>query len=52
VPASLAPLEFEAKVESLFSSLVEPQWGHFVPAQSLERTRISLSLSHLPQWNS
>jgi len=48
-PASLAPAEFEANVENFFSSLVEPQWGHLVPAQSLERTSISLSFSHFPQ---
>jgi hypothetical protein len=31
------------------SSFVEPQCGHFVPRQSEERTRISLSRSHFPQ---
>jgi hypothetical protein len=39
----------DAKVENFFSSLVEPQCGHFVPSQLLERTRISLSRSHFPQ---
>ena len=39
----------EAKVENFLSSLVEPQCGHFVPSQLLERTRISLSRSHFPQ---
>jgi hypothetical protein len=48
-PASFPPAKLEAKVENFLSSLVEPQWGHFVPAQSLERTRISLSRSHFPQ---
>jgi hypothetical protein len=33
----------EANVENFFSSFVEPQPGHFVPPQWLERTRISLS---------
>jgi len=39
----------DAKTESFFSSFVEPQRGHFVPFQSLERTRISLSHSHFSQ---
>ena len=43
------PVELEAKVENFFSSFSVPQWGHFVPSQSLERTRISLSRPHLPQ---
>jgi hypothetical protein len=48
--ASLAPTPLaEAKTERFFTSFVEPQCGHFVPFQSLERTRISLSLSHFPQ---
>lgn len=51
-PASVVPAEFEANVENFFASLVEPQCGHLVPSHSLERTRISLSRSHLPQWNS
>jgi hypothetical protein len=33
----------EAKTDSFFSSLVEPQWGQDVPFQRVERTRISLS---------
>jgi len=54
LPADLLLLlsAFDAKVENFFASLAEPQWGHFVPFQSLERTRISLSRSHLSQWNS
>jgi hypothetical protein len=36
-------------MESFLESFVEPHCGHFVPLQSLERTRISLSLSHCPQ---
>jgi hypothetical protein len=49
--ASAAPAEDpdEAKTESFFSSFVEPQCGHFAPFQRLERTRISLSLSHFSQ---
>ena len=43
------PVGQEAKVENFFSSVAAPQWGHRVPSQSLERTRISLSRSHLPQ---
>jgi len=42
-------VELEAKVENFLASFDEPQWGHFVPFQSLERTRISLSFSHLSQ---
>jgi hypothetical protein len=48
--ASLLPLE--AKTDNFFSRRVDPQWGHFVPFQSLDRTRISLSLPHLSQANS
>lgn len=45
----VAPAVAEAKVENFFASFVEPQCGHFVPSQSLERTRISLSRSHFAQ---
>lgn len=47
--AAAAPAVAEAKVENFLASLVEPQCGHLVPSQSLDRTRISLSRSHLPQ---
>jgi len=47
-----SPLPPEAKTESFFESFVEPQLGHFVPFQSFERTRISLSLPHFPHANS
>jgi hypothetical protein len=47
LPGLLSALE--AKVENIFSSWVEPQCGHDVPVQSLERTSISLSCSHFPQ---
>jgi hypothetical protein len=43
------PAVAAAKVEKFFDNFSEPQCGHFVPCQSLERTRISLSFSHLPQ---
>ncbi len=44
-----APALAEANVENFLASLVEPQRGHFVPLQSLERTRISLSVAHFSQ---
>jgi hypothetical protein len=47
--AAPSPLTLDAKVENFFASFVEPQCGHFVPSQLLERTRISLSCSHFPQ---
>jgi hypothetical protein len=43
------PALAEANTENFLASFVEPQFGHFVPFQSLERTRISLSLSHFSQ---
>jgi hypothetical protein len=45
----VAPALAEAKVENFLVSFFEPQCGHSVPAQSLERTRISLSCSQLSQ---
>jgi hypothetical protein len=39
--SSAPPLE--AKTESFFSNFTEPQRGHFVPFQSVERTSTSLS---------
>jgi hypothetical protein len=47
-----SPVLLEAKTDSFFDSFVEPQAGHLLPFQSLERTRISLSLPHLPHSNS
>jgi hypothetical protein len=44
----LSPV-LEANTENFFESFVEPQCGHLVPSQSVDRTRTSLSLSHLPQ---
>ena len=45
---ALAPAD-EANTDSRLESLLDPQCGHFVPFQRLERTRISLSFSHLSQ---
>jgi hypothetical protein len=47
--AGVAPAVAAAKVENFLDNFAEPQCGHFVPSQSLERTRISLSFSHFPQ---
>src|ERR1039458_3791521 len=38
-----------SKVENFLEIFAEPQCGHFVPFQSAERTRISLSCSHWAQ---
>jgi len=46
---SVAVPEADANTESFLESFGEPQWGHFVPFQSFERTSISLSFSHFPQ---
>lgn len=47
--SSALPALAEANTENFLASFVEPQFGHFVPFQSLERTRISLSRSHFSQ---
>ena len=39
----------EANTENFFDSLLEPQCGHFVPSQWLERTSTSLSFRHCSQ---
>ena len=39
----------DANTDSFLANLVEPQCGHLVPCHLLERTRISLSFSHLSQ---
>ena len=44
-----APAEEEANTDNFLASFVEPQRGHFVPCQSVDRTRISLSCSHFAQ---
>jgi len=49
VGCDVSPAVEAANVENFFDNRSEPQCGHFVPSHSLERTRISLSLSHLPQ---
>jgi len=51
-PSLLSPPPEDAKTDSFFVSLVEPHAGHFVPFQSFERTRISLSFPHFSQLNS
>jgi len=43
------PPAVEANTESFFESLVEPQFGHSLPSQWLDRTRISLSFRHFSQ---
>lgn len=43
-----SPLPLEANTENFFSNFTEPHWGHLVPFQSEERTRISLS--RLQAW--
>jgi hypothetical protein len=43
------PAMLEAKTESFFDSLAEPQCGHGVPSHLLERTSTSLSFPHFPQ---
>lgn len=47
-----APAVDEANRENFFSSRVDRHFGQRVPLQSVERTRISLSLSQDWQWNS
>jgi hypothetical protein len=43
-PGALSwPAALEAKTESFFCNFAEPQRGHFVPFQSVERTSTSLS---------
>jgi hypothetical protein len=42
----------EAKTENLRDNFAEPQWGHLTFRLVFERTRISLSCPHFPQWNS
>jgi hypothetical protein len=39
----------DANTESFFVKATDPQCGHFVPFQSLERTSTSLSFSHFAQ---
>jgi len=44
--AELTELALEAKTDSFLVNFAEPQCGHFVPFQSLDRTKTSLSFSH------
>jgi ABC-type phosphate/phosphonate transport system substrate-binding protein len=37
------PAELAANVENFFANFAEPQCGHFVDCQSVERTKSSLS---------
>jgi hypothetical protein len=39
----------DAKTDSFLESFFEPHLGQGVPSHLLERTKISLSFSHLPQ---
>jgi len=50
--SSAPPPVFDANTESFLDNLPDPHFGHLVPSQLLERTRISLSFSHFSQWNS
>lgn len=47
--ASEAPLVDEANTDNFFSSLTEPQCGHLLPFQSLDRTSNSESFSQARQ---
>ena len=47
--ASLPPEPAEANTENFLDNFFEPQCGHAVPFQSLERTRVSLSRPHFSQ---
>jgi len=47
--ADSSPVALDANTESFFVNRVEPQWGHGVPSQLLDRTRTSLSFSHFSQ---
>jgi hypothetical protein len=47
--SEFSPPALEANTESFFESFDEPQCGHFVPSQWLDRTSSSLSLSHFAQ---
>ena len=46
---AVPPAVAEAKIENFFDSFVEPQCGHAVPFQSVERIRSSLSFAHCSQ---
>jgi hypothetical protein len=49
LPAELSAAPAAANVENFLSSLLEPQWGHFVPVHLDERTKTSLSFPHFSQ---
>jgi len=44
-----SPAVEEANTDNFFESLSDPQCGHWVPSQWLERTSTSLSFSHFSQ---
>jgi hypothetical protein len=46
---SLSPPPLDANTESFFDNFFDPQCGHSVPSQSVERTSTSLSFPHFPQ---
>jgi hypothetical protein len=46
---ALAPAEAEANTDSFFVRRVEPQRGHSVPSQFMERTNTSDSLPQASQ---
>jgi hypothetical protein len=50
--AADSPATAEANVENFLFNFAEPQCGHLVPFQLLDRTSTSLSCSQLSQWNS
>jgi hypothetical protein len=43
------PFTLDANTENFFDNFVEPQCGHLVPSQLLERTSNSLSFVHFSQ---
>jgi hypothetical protein len=47
-PSLPEPAE-DANTDSFFESFTDPQCGHLVPFQSLDRTKISLSFSQALQ---
>jgi hypothetical protein len=49
VSGALDAVVLDANTDSFLESFFEPQFGHSVPSQCVERTRISLSRLHLLQ---
>lgn len=48
-PSEDWPPTLDAKTDSFLVSFFAPHFGHAVPCQRLERTKISLSAPHFPQ---